>query len=102
MRTKKNHSNGNAEKTVKAIRVIATKENADDEPPSEEVTGTTLAMPALQVQDVEVTVGVEQLDVSWTAVSGADGYKVQWKSGGMKNARSPCWAGRRSATRSLI
>ena len=28
-----------------------------------------------------VTPGVGRLAVSWTAVSGADGYKVQWKSG---------------------
>ena len=25
--------------------------------------------------------GFEELEVSWTAVSDADGYKVQWKSG---------------------
>ena len=62
------------------VRVIATKENALDGPPSEEVTGTPLAMPASQVQDVLVTVGVEQLEVSWKALEESDGYKVQWKS----------------------
>ena len=67
--------------TEYSIRVIATRENADDSPPSEEVTGTPLAMPASQVQHVEVTAGIEQLDVSWSALPEADGYKVQWKSG---------------------
>ena len=66
--------------TEYSIRIIATKENADDGPPSEEVTGTPLAMPALQVQDVEVTAGIEQMEVSWSALPEANGYKVQWKS----------------------
>ena len=34
-----------------------------------------------KVTGVTVTPGVGRLAVSWTAVSGADGYKVQWKSG---------------------
>ena len=34
-----------------------------------------------QVTGVTVTPGGEQLTVTWTAVSGASGYKVQWKSG---------------------
>ena len=63
------------------VRVIATRENADDGPPSDEVTGTPMAMPASQVQGVVVTAGIGQLEVSWTAVSNASGYKVQWKSG---------------------
>ena len=45
------------------------------------MTGIPLAMPALQVQDVEVTAGIEQLEVSWSALPNVDGYKVQWKSG---------------------
>ena len=67
--------------TEYTIRVIATKENADDGPPSEEVTGTPLAMPASQVQDVVVAAAIAQLEVSWTALQEANGYKVQWKSG---------------------
>ncbi len=67
--------------TEYSIRVLATKENADDGSPSEEVTGIPLAMPALQVQDVEVTAGIEQLEVSWSALPEANGYKVQWRSG---------------------
>ena len=67
--------------TEYSIRVIATKENADDGPPSEEVTGTPLAMPASQVQDVAAAAGIGQLDVSWSALPEANGYKVQWKSG---------------------
>ena len=34
-----------------------------------------------QVAGVSVTEGVGQLTVSWNAVTGASGYKVQWKSG---------------------
>ena len=67
--------------TEHTVRVNATKENADDGPPSSEVTGTPSALPASQVTGVEVARGVEQLDVSWDALSDANGYKVQWKSG---------------------
>ena len=35
-----------------------------------------------RISGVNVTPGVEELFVSWTAVPHADGYKVQWKSGG--------------------
>ena len=35
-----------------------------------------------QVSGVTLTTDNGSLDVSWTAVSGATGYKVQWKSGG--------------------
>ena len=72
---------GLAAGTEHTVRVIATKENADDGPPSSEVTGTPSALPASQVTGVEVARGVEQLDVSWDALSDASGYKVQWKSG---------------------
>ena len=68
--------------TEYTVRVIATKENADDGSPSDEVTGTPSALPALQITGVEVARGVEQLEVSWDALSDANGYKVQWKSGG--------------------
>ena len=37
--------------------------------------------PPAQVTGVEVARGVKSLRVSWTAVSGVNGYKVQWKSG---------------------
>ena len=46
--------------------------------PSAEATGTP--RPG-KVTGVEVAPGAASLAVSWTAVSGADGYKVQWKSG---------------------
>ena len=67
--------------TEHTVRIIATKVNAEDSLPSDEVTGTPRAMPAGQVTGVRVSSGVEQLDVSWTAVSDASGYRVQWKSG---------------------
>ncbi len=34
-----------------------------------------------QVTGVTVSAGIEELTVTWDAVSNADGYKVQWKSG---------------------
>ena len=37
--------------------------------------------PPVQVMGVQVTLGVMQLEVSWTAGSDADGYRVQWRSG---------------------
>ena len=37
--------------------------------------------PPAQVTGIEVARGVRSLRVSWAAVSGTDGYKVQWKSG---------------------
>ena len=67
--------------TEYAVRVIATINNADDGMPSSEVTGIPKSAPPAQVTGVELTADVEQLDVSWMAVSDADGYKVQWKSG---------------------
>ena len=63
------------------IQLLSTKEHADDGPPSDEVTAVPLASPPVQVTGVEVTPGVAQLEVLWTEVSSADGYKVQWKSG---------------------
>ena len=63
------------------VRVIATKEHANDGAPSEEVTVIPNAQPPAQVTGVGVTPDVEQLDVSWAAVPDASGYKVQWKSG---------------------
>ena len=72
---------GLAAGTEHAVRVIATKEHADDGTPSAEVTGTPRASPPAEVTGVEVTSGVVQLEVSWTAVEDAGGYKVQWKSG---------------------
>ena len=67
--------------TEYTVQVIATKDNADDGPPSEGVTGVPMAMASAQVTGVEVAPGVGLLEVSWTTVSGAGGYKVQWKSG---------------------
>ena len=67
--------------TEYTVRVIATKEDADDGPPSNEVTAIPLAAPAPQVGDVVVTAAIQQLEVSWAALPDVSGYKVQWKSG---------------------
>ena len=68
--------------TEYTVRIRA--DNGDDYggPPSAEATGTPLAPPPGQVTDVTVTPGVGSLIVSWTEVTDANGYKVQWKSGG--------------------
>ena len=67
--------------TEYTVRVIATKEFADDGSASNELKGTPRAAAPGKVTGLEVTAGTNRLVVSWTAVSGADGYKVQWKSG---------------------
>ena len=64
--------------TEYTVQVIATKENAEDGAPSAAVTGIPRAPAPGQVTNVTVTPGMEQLAVSWDAVTGADGYRVQW------------------------
>ena len=63
------------------MRVIATGTNAPDGEPSDEATGTPMAPAPAQVTSVTVAPSVESLIVSWSPVDGANGYKVQWKSG---------------------
>ena len=72
-------------------RVIATRTGADDGPPSDEMTGTPRVPPPPppppvtdleQVMGVGVVPGNAQLVVTWTAVSNATGYTVQWMSSG--------------------
>ena len=68
--------------TQYATRVIATN-SAGDGDASDERTGTPRAPVTTpgKVTGLSVTEGDEELVLSWTAVSGATGYKVQWKSG---------------------
>ena len=66
--------------TAYDVQVIATRTNAADETPSAPASGTPGAAPG-QVTGVEVTPGTGRLKVDWDAVTNADGYKVQWKSG---------------------
>ena len=66
--------------TAYDVQVIATRTNAADETPSAPASGTPVAAPG-QVTGVEVTPGTGRLKVDWDAVTNADGYKVQWKSG---------------------
>ena len=76
--------------TEYTVRVIATRTGADDGPPSDEMTGTPRVPPPppppvtdlAQVMGVGVVPGNAQLVVTWTAVSTATGYTVQWMSGG--------------------
>ena len=77
--------------TEYTVRVIATRTGADDGPPSDEMTGTPRVPPPpppppvtdlAQVLGVGVVPGNAQLVVTWTAVSTATGYTVQWTSGG--------------------
>ena len=66
--------------TAYDVQVIATRTNAADETPSAPASGTPGAVPG-QVTGVKVTPGTGRLKVDWDAVTNADGYKVQWKSG---------------------
>ena len=63
-----------------AVRVIAY--NADGGGvPSQSATGTAKHPKPNKVGGVSVTEQVEQLQVTWSALQYATGYKVQWKSG---------------------
>ena len=84
---------GLANGTEYTVQVSATRTSANDGPPSDEtVTGTPFTTPEppppppvtdlAQVLGVGVAPGNAQLVVTWTAVSTATGYTVQWKSGG--------------------
>ena len=88
--------------TPHTVRVIATRDNADDGPPSANATATPRAPTPAQVMNVEVTApGIAQLLVTWNAVSGAGvAYKVQWHSGGSYNPTStdPAVAGEAEVT----
>ena len=66
--------------TAYDVQVIATRTNAADETPSAPASGTPVAAPG-RVTGVKVTPGTGRLKVVWNAVTNADGYKVQWKSG---------------------
>ena len=69
------------------VRVFATTDDGAESLPSDEVSGTPRpvavgTLPAeLIMGDVTVAAGTTSLVVSWDPVDGADGYKVQWKSG---------------------
>ena len=64
--------------TTYTVRVIATKTGASDGRPSAEQTGEPLLG---SPTGVEVNAKVDTLTVTWNAVNGVTGYKVQWKSG---------------------
>ena len=64
--------------TTYTVRVIATKTGVRDGRPSAEQTGVPLMG---SPTGVEVNAKVDTLTVTWNAVNGATGYKVQWKSG---------------------
>ena len=67
-------------KTIR-VRVIFTDNNGTEETLFSAPTETVAAAPPAQVMNVTVEADVGQLTVSWDEVSGASGYKVQWKSG---------------------
>ena len=67
-------------KTIR-VRVIFTDDNGTEETLFSAPTETVAPAPPAQVTNVTVAADVGQLTVSWDEVSGASGYKVQWKSG---------------------
>ena len=81
---------GLANGTEYSVQVSATRTDANDGPPSAEMTGTPRVPPPppppvtdlAQVLGVGVAPGNAQLVVTWTAVDTATGYTVQWTSGG--------------------
>ena len=72
------------------VQVRATS-NEGDSPWSPPGTGSTDSLPVTppgQVFGVNITASDQTLQVNWTQVSGATGYKVQWKSGGQSYGSS--------------
>ena len=67
--------------TAYTVRVIATRTHEDDGPASATATGTPTAAASTVPERVTVAAGVGRLTVTWSAATGASGYKVQWKSG---------------------
>ena len=67
--------------TTYTVRVIATRATFDDSEASDSATGVPKARRPDAPTNVQVTALVDSLEVSWDAVTGATGYKVQWKSG---------------------
>ena len=63
------------------VRVTATREHANDGPPSVGASARPKAPAPAKVGTVTLTVGIRKLDVSWPQATNADGYLVQWKSG---------------------
>ncbi len=76
---------GLIEGTEYTVRVAATKTNALDGSPSDEVTGTPYAPTPGQVTGVSASApsrgaaGVGKLNVSWNAILGATGFDIQYK-----------------------
>ena len=64
-----------------AIKVKTAGHTGSNEPTTPAIPVTAVDETVGQVAGVTVTPGTEQLTVTWTAVTGASGYKVQWKSG---------------------
>ena len=68
--------------TEYTVRVKATRDHAaEDGAPSVDRAGTPLAERPGQVTGIAVRGAAASLIVSWNPVSGADGYRVQWRSG---------------------
>ena len=69
--------------TTYYIRVIATRTDYPDAVPSVETSRTTLGPPPGKVANVVLTVeSHDRISVTWDAVSGATGYKIQWRETG--------------------
>ena len=72
---------GLAAGTAYTVRVFAAATGYPDSAPSAEATGTPKEPAPARVANVRAAPGVGELVVTWDAVAGAGGYKVQWKSG---------------------
>ena len=72
------------------VQVRATNAEGDSQwsPSGTGSTGSPPVTPPGKVTGVNITPGNQTLQVNWTQVSGATGYKVQWKSGGQSYSSS--------------
>ena len=73
-----------AASTSYQVQVRATNDEGDSpwSPPGTGSTSSPPVTPPGQVFGVNITPSDQTLQVNWTRVTGATGYKVQWKSGG--------------------
>ena len=74
------------------VRVKAKRTNANDGDWSAPATARTKKQPPSHVTSLEITPGIEQLTVSWTApttLPAPENYRVEWKSGSQNFTQDP-------------
>ena len=72
---------GLVENTKYSVQIIALRLDGQNAAPSDQIFFTTPRAPVGQVQGVTLVAdSATAISVSWTAIAGADDYKVQWRT----------------------